>query len=66
MDDKLKKHQFVHVTSVEEEETDDIKCLNENCEHDGSDSVPLGLSGKAVCIQVRLQYYFNDRFMGDT
>lgn len=54
MDEKLKRHQFVHVTSVEEEEEiDDIKCLNENCENDGaSDSVPLGLSGKAVCIQV--------------
>lgn len=53
MDEKLKKHQFVHVSSVEEEEeTDDNKCLSENCENDGSDSVPLGLSGRAVCIQV--------------
>lgn len=56
MDEKLKRHQFVHVTSVEEEEEeiDDNKFLNGNCENDNaSDSaVPLGLSGKAVCIQV--------------
>lgn len=59
MDEKLKRHQFVHVTSVEEEEEeiDDKTFINGNCEIDNdndnaSDSVPLGLSGKAVCIQV--------------
>lgn len=54
MVDKLKKHQFVHVTSVEEEETDDNKCLDELCQNNATDPLPLGLSGKAVCIQVCL------------
>lgn len=52
MDNKLKKHQFLHVTSVEEDENDDNKCFDEIGENDSSDAVPLGLSGKAVCIQV--------------
>lgn len=50
MDDKQKKHQFIHVPSTEE--TEENKCLNENSENDGDDSVPLGLTGKAVCMQV--------------
>lgn len=51
MDDKPKKHQFLHVTPVDDE-TEENKCFNENSENDGDDSVPLGLTGKAVCMQV--------------
>lgn len=50
MDGKLKTHQFVRVQSVQEVE--DNKCSNESSENDGDDSVPLGLTGKAVCMQV--------------
>lgn len=50
MDEKQKKHQFIHVPPVEEAE--DNKCLNETSENDGDDAVPLGLTGKAVCMQV--------------
>lgn len=50
MDEKQKKHQFIHVPSVEEAEEN--KCLNETSENDGDDAVPLGLTGKAVCMQV--------------
>lgn len=50
MDEKPKKHQFVHVTP--EEDIEDNKCFNEGSENDGDDTVPLGLTGKAVCMQV--------------
>lgn len=53
MDEKPKKHQFVHVSPVEEpEDTEENKCFNEGSENDGDDTVPLGLTGKAVCMQV--------------
>lgn len=56
MDGKLKTHQFVHVPT--EQQTNDNKCLNENSENDGDEStVPLGLTGKAVCMQVRLIFF---------
>lgn len=50
MDEKQKKHQFIHVPPAEE--TEENKCLNETSENDGDDAVPLGLTGKAVCMQV--------------
>lgn len=60
MDGKLKAHQFVHVKPmVEDEEVEDDKCLNENnSENDGDETVPLGLTGKAVCVQVHF-FFFN-------
>lgn len=51
MDGKLKTHQFVHIPPVEEE-TEDNKCFNESSENDADDSVPLGLTSRAVCMQV--------------
>lgn len=51
MDGKLKTPQFVHIPPVEEE-TEDGKCFNEGSENDADDSVPLGLTSKAVCMQV--------------
>lgn len=53
MDEKPKKHQFVHVPPMEEpEDIEENKCFNEGSENDGDDTVPLGLTGKAVCMQV--------------
>lgn len=68
MDEKLKRHQFVHVTSVEEEEEeiDDKTFINGDCANDNdnsSDSVPLGLSGKAVCIQVCIPLFSVSLFL---
>lgn len=42
----LKKHQIVHVPAEDEQ-----KCL-ESSENDADTSIPLGLRGKAVCMQV--------------
>lgn len=53
MDEKPKKPHFVHVLAVQEpDDTEDNKCFNEGSENDGDDTVPLGLTGKAVCMQV--------------
>lgn len=65
MDGKLKTHQFVHVPPVQE--ADDNKCLNESSENDGEEStVPLGLTGKAVCMQVCAMfssiYFIHEKF----
>lgn len=49
MDVKSKKNHFVHVPVVEE--TEDSKSLNDGSEN-GGDTVPLGLTGRAVCMQV--------------
>lgn len=53
MDEKPKKHQFVHVPPVETEDTKENECFHEGSENDVDDTVPLGLTGKAVCMQVR-------------
>lgn len=52
MEDKPKKPQFLHVPAVVVVEEDN-KCFNESSETDGDESVPLGLTSRAVCMQVR-------------
>lgn len=54
MDEKPTKHQFVHIPPVEYVDiTNDNNRFNENgSENDGDENVPLGLTGKAVCMQV--------------
>lgn len=52
MDEKLKelkKHQIVHVPAIAD---DDEKKYLETSENDTDGSLPLGLTGKAVCMQV--------------
>lgn len=58
MDGKPRQNHFVHVTAVEEmEEAEDGKCSNDGSEI-GDDTVPLGLTGKAVCMQVFMLFSF--------
>lgn len=49
MDSKPKPNHFVHLAA--EEDTEDAKCSNDGSEN-GDETVPLGLTGKAVCMQV--------------
>lgn len=63
MNGKPNKHSFVYVSSVVQ--TEENKCLNENSYNDGDETVPLGLTGKAVCMQVNLFYFFNIRMKFD-
>lgn len=50
MSERPKLNQaFVHVQALEE--TEESKCFGESSEN-GDEPVPLGLSGRAVCMQV--------------
>lgn len=46
---EFKKHQIVHIPAIAD---DDEKKYLETSENDMDGSLPLGLTGKAVCMQV--------------
>lgn len=60
MDEKPKKPQFIHAPPVEETDDMEENKFNEGSENDGDDTVPLGLTCKAVCMQVILSIIFKE------
>lgn len=62
MDGKPKKPHFLHVPDLMD--LSDSKCSNESSENsesseNGDDPVPLGLTRRAVCMQVFIMMAFN-------